>query len=79
MDTDDHAKHGLDSPTRQRTLDEVSGEPRWLGFNCVDADGCYLTAFTSDGAEQMLLAREQIEWLAAEGLPALLREMNNAR
>lgn len=75
MDLDELVLLSLDSPTRLRVIDEVNGQPRWLGFNCVDPEGCYLTAHQVQGCEQILLTREQIEWLADEGLPALLSEM----
>jgi hypothetical protein len=70
---DEYASRNLDSSTRLR-VEDTDG-PHWLGFNCVSASGCFLTEITPDRSEQIHLTREQIEWLAAEGLPALLREM----
>lgn len=70
---DAEAQRNLDSEYRLRVMD--TDGPHWLAFNCVSATGCFLTEYTPTSGDQIHLTREQVEWLASEGLPALLAEM----
>lgn len=69
----------FDHPASHWEPDEVSGDPRGLGFNVVDADGFYLRTDEADGCQQILVTRSQAEWLLREGLPAVLKTMEEHR
>jgi hypothetical protein len=72
VNVDADAARNLDDPARHRSLDRISGQPRWIGWNCGDEQGGFLTEVTPDSAEQIYLSREQLEWLRDVGLPAWL-------
>jgi hypothetical protein len=65
---------GFDHPTY---LWKGDGRSRvGIGFDCVADGSCYLTYRAEDFVEQLGLDRNQIEWLIAIGLPAVLNDMN---